>query len=131
MRALGVIEEACSPRSSPIVMVPKPDGSVRFCNDFRRLNAVSEFDAYPISTQTDELVERLGESRFMSTIDLTKGYWQVPLAQADRQKMSTPLAGAYSNHKKRKSSRCVTGAWLDIISILSLISPPQLLLFQT
>ena len=44
MLRLGVIEPSHSPWSSPIVMVPKPDGTLRFCNDFRRLNEVSEFD---------------------------------------------------------------------------------------
>ncbi|KAI2647465.1 Transposon Ty3-I Gag-Pol polyprotein [Labeo rohita] len=54
MLKLGVIEPSRSTWSSPIVMVPKPDGTLRFCNDFRRLNEVSEFDGYPMS-RVDEL----------------------------------------------------------------------------
>lgn len=46
MLELEVIEEACSPWSKSIVMVPKPNPTLRFCNDFRRLNAVSEFKTY-------------------------------------------------------------------------------------
>lgn len=54
MREMEVIEESHSPWSSPIVMVPKPDGTFRFCNDFRKLNEVSTFDGYPMP-QVDEL----------------------------------------------------------------------------
>ncbi|XP_026146496.1 uncharacterized protein LOC113120717 [Carassius auratus] len=91
MLRLGVIEPSRSPWSSPIVMVPKPDGTLRFCNDFRRLNEVSEFDGYPMP-RVDELLDRLGRARFISTLDLTKGYWQVPLTKEAKAKtaFSTP-----------------------------------------
>lgn len=91
MLDVGVIEEACSPWSNPIVTVPKPNESLRLCNDFWQLNAISDFDAYPMP-RADELIERLGEARYITTLDLTKGYWQVPLAPADRPKtaFSTP-----------------------------------------
>ena len=74
MLELGVIEESHSPWSSPTVIVPKPDGTLRFCNDFRKLNKVSLFDAYPV-LRVDKLIERLGPASFISTLDLTKGYW--------------------------------------------------------
>ncbi len=88
MLKLGVIEPSWS---SPIVLVPKPDGTLRFCNDFRRLNEVSEFDGYPMP-RVDELLERLGRARYISTLDLTKGYWQVPLSDSAKAKtaFSTP-----------------------------------------
>ncbi|XP_067303559.1 uncharacterized protein [Pseudorasbora parva] len=91
MLRLGVIEPSRSPWSSPIVMVPKPDGTFRFCNDFRRLNEVSEFDGYPMP-RVDELLDRLGRARYISTLDLTKGYWQVPLSAQAKPKtaFSTP-----------------------------------------
>ncbi len=91
MLKLGVIEPSRSPWASPIVMVPKPDGTLRFCNDFRRLNQVSEFDGYPMP-RVDELLDRLGRARFISTLDLTKGYWQVPLTDEAKPKtaFSTP-----------------------------------------
>lgn len=91
MCKLGVIKESCSPLSSPIVMAPKPDGTFRFCNDFRKLNEVSTFDGYPVP-RVDELIDQLGKARFISTLDLTKEYWQVPLTPSAREKtpFSTP-----------------------------------------
>ncbi|KAL0170622.1 hypothetical protein M9458_035218, partial [Cirrhinus mrigala] len=91
MLKLGVIEPLRSPWSSPIVMVPKPDGTLRFCNDFLRLNEVSQFDGYPMP-RVDELLDRLGRARYISTMDLTKGYWQVPLSESAKPKtaFSTP-----------------------------------------
>ena len=73
-------------------MVPKPDRTFRFCNDFRRLNKVSEFDVYPIA-RVDELIEQLGPARFLTTLDLTKGYWQVPLTRTTREKTAFASPG--------------------------------------
>ncbi len=92
MLNLGVIEESHSDWASPIVLVPKTDGSVRFCVDYRKVNAVSKFDAYPMP-RVDELLDRLGAARFYSTLDLTKGYWQIPLSPLSKEKtaFTTPF----------------------------------------
>lgn len=80
MVELGVIEWR-----SPIVLVPKPDGSHRLCIDFRNINAVSMFDAYPMP-QIDELLDHLGTANYITTLDLTKGYWQISLDLCSREK---------------------------------------------
>nr|XP_006012602.1 PREDICTED: uncharacterized protein LOC102366250 [Latimeria chalumnae] len=85
MLELGVIEESFSQWSSPIVLVPKPNGTWRFCNDFQKLNEVSKFDAYPMP-RVDELIERLGKANYLTTLDLTKGYWQIPLTRSAIEK---------------------------------------------
>ncbi|XP_053873204.1 uncharacterized protein LOC128831095, partial [Malaclemys terrapin pileata] len=85
MLDLGVIEPSQSEWRSPVVLVPKPDGSQRFCIDFRRVNAISKFDAYPMP-RIDELLARLGGARYITTLDLSKGYWQIPLEPASREK---------------------------------------------
>lgn len=85
MLKLGIIEESQSAWSSPTVLVPKPDGTIRFCNDFRKLNEVSQFDSYPMP-HVDELIDWLDKARFITTLDLTKGYWQVPLSPASKEK---------------------------------------------
>lgn len=83
MQRLGVIEPSHSEWCSPVVIVVKKDGSLRICIDFRKVNAMSEFDAYPMP-RIDELLERIGRARFITTLDLCKGYWQVPLETASR-----------------------------------------------
>ena len=55
----------------------KKDGSLRFCVDYKKLNGVARSDAYPIP-RVDELMDRLGNASFITTLDLTRGYWQVP-----------------------------------------------------
>ncbi len=92
MLNLGVIEESHSYWASPIVLVPKTDGSVRFCVDYRKVNAVSKFDAYPMP-RVEELLDRLGAARFYSTLDLTKGYCQIPLSPLSKEKtdFTTPF----------------------------------------
>ncbi|XP_078793179.1 uncharacterized protein LOC144987743 [Oryzias latipes] len=84
MLKLGVIEPSTSGWCSPVVLVPKKDGSLRFCIDFRYLNAVSKIQSYPMP-RIDELLERVGKSKFITTLDLSKGYWQVALAQETKE----------------------------------------------
>ncbi|CAM4543391.1 unnamed protein product [Caretta caretta] len=92
---LGVIECSQSEWRSPVVLIPKPDGSRRFCIDFRRVNAMSKFDAYPMPC-IDELLNRLGEACYITTLDLTKRYWQIPLDPRSKEKtaFATP-SGLY------------------------------------
>ncbi|KYO18698.1 hypothetical protein Y1Q_0009145 [Alligator mississippiensis] len=81
----GVICRSHSDWRSPIVVVPKPEGKIRLCIDFRKVNVVVKFDAYPMP-RVDELVENIGQACYISTLDLTKGYWQVPVAPEDQEK---------------------------------------------
>ena len=78
-----IIEPSQSSWSSPIVMVPKPDGTLRFCIEYRKVNAETKTDSYPIP-RLEDCIDRVGNSAFVSKIDLLKGYWQVPLT--DRAK---------------------------------------------
>ena len=80
-----IIEPSKSEWASPIVLVTKKDGSVRMCVDYRRLNAVTKVEAYPMP-RIDDLIDTIGQSKFITTLDLSKGYWQVPVAKEDRYK---------------------------------------------
>ena len=92
MKASGVIEPSTSDWAAPIVVVRKKDGGIRLCVDFRRLNSVSRMDAYPMP-RIDELLDQIGKARYITTLDLTRGYWQVPVAVDARPKtaFTTPL----------------------------------------
>src|SRR5690606_9483965 len=81
----GVIEESTSPWTSPVVLVKKKDGSIRFCVDFRKLNSVTKKDVYPLP-RIDDALDVLYGSRYFSSLDLKSGYWQVSVAEKDREK---------------------------------------------
>ncbi|GFO40607.1 retrovirus-related pol polyprotein from transposon 17.6 [Plakobranchus ocellatus] len=90
--SLGVIEPSDSPYCFPIVVVKKKDGSMRLCIDFRKLNAVTVFDAENIPRQED-LFNQLSHATIFSSCDLCKAYWQVPLHPDSRRytAFQTPL----------------------------------------
>ncbi|CAF3957120.1 unnamed protein product [Rotaria sordida] len=81
----GIIEESTSPWSSPIVLVRKKDGTVRFCVDFRKLNNVTTKDAFPIP-RIDDIFDHLSQAEYYTTIDFKSGYFQVGLDLKDRPK---------------------------------------------
>ena len=85
MLRAGVIEPATSMWASPVVLVPKPDGSMRFCIDYRRLNTVKVRDSNPLP-RMDECIDSLGDARIFSTLDCNSGYWQIPVSPADKEK---------------------------------------------
>lgn len=81
----GVIEPSTSPWLSPIVLVKKRDGSHRFCVDFRRINAVTTSDSYPLP-RMEELIDTLGKSKIFTVLDARSAYWSIELTPSDRPK---------------------------------------------
>ena len=91
MLEVGVIQPSESPWSACPVLVTKPDGSVRWCVDWRKLNNITVKDSYPMP-RVDECIEALEGCCWFSSLDLQHGYWQIPMRKEDWQKT------AFSTH---------------------------------
>ncbi|GET66927.1 DDE-type integrase/transposase/recombinase [Rhizophagus irregularis DAOM 181602=DAOM 197198] len=81
----GIIQESCSPWSSPVVIVNKKTGDKRFCIDFRKINQMTITDAYPLP-RIDDLLEKFRVAKWFTTIDLASGYWQIEMKEEDKEK---------------------------------------------
>ena len=72
--------QTCALPISPCLLVNKPDGSFRFCTDYRKVNAVTKPDSFPLP-RVDGCIDQVGSAQFVSKFDLLKGYWQLPLTK--------------------------------------------------
>ena len=84
LHLLDVIEPSRSPWSAPVVSVRKKDGTIRLCIDYRKLNAVTKPDRFPLPNLTDAVFS-LSKMRWFSCLDLTRGYYQLPLDEASQE----------------------------------------------
>lgn len=85
MLSANLIEKSNSAYGAPIVVVQKKDKSIRICIDYRGLNDITVFDPQPMP-KIDDIFNKLGQAKFISKIDCTKGYWQIPLEQKAKEK---------------------------------------------
>ncbi|GFW04277.1 retrovirus-related Pol polyprotein from transposon 297 [Trichonephila clavipes] len=83
--AEGIIEECESPYASPVVLIPKPNGTFRLCIDYRKLNEIIVADTYPLP-RMDDLLHQAKLTPFMSILDLRAGYHQVKVHVEDQDK---------------------------------------------
>ena len=105
MLAHNVIQPSRSPWASPIVIVRKKDGSARFCVDYRKLNAITRKDAYPLP-RIDDTLDTLSGSQWFSTLDLLSGYWQVEVAEGDRDKTAFATQSGFCEFKVMPFGLC-------------------------
>ena len=89
----GVIQPSFSPWSSPVVLAKKKTpGEYRFCVDYRRLNALTKRDVYPLPS-LDDVFDRLAGAEFFSSLDMRNGFHQIPMAKSDRCKTGFTTPG--------------------------------------
>ena len=81
----GVIEPSSSEWASPPVLVRKKDGKVRYCIDYRAMNNLTVKDAYPLPN-IEECIDVVGDTSFLSTLDMSSGYYQIEIAEEDKDK---------------------------------------------
>ena len=81
----GIVRPSKSPWACSVVLVPKPDGSLRTCCDFRQLNALTVADAMTIP-RIDDMLDRLGKASAISALDMAAGYHAVPMREEDIEK---------------------------------------------
>lgn len=84
---LEIIEESNPEWTAPIVIVKKADNSDRLCTDFLKLKSLSCSDSFSMP-RVEDLVDKVGEAKFLSKLEMTKGIWQIKLEES-----SVPLTG--------------------------------------
>jgi hypothetical protein len=91
----GIVKKTTSPWNSPIVVVPKKNGEIRLCVDYRQLNSITERPVYHIP-DARQLFDTLDCSEYFSALDLSLGYHQIEMEKRDREKTAfTTRTGQY------------------------------------
>lgn len=91
-----IITKISSPWNFPIVVVPKKNGDIRMCIDYRKLNAITERPVYYIP-DSKQLFDNIDGSKYFSSLDLSMGYHQIEMNQNDVEKTAfTTRTGQYA-----------------------------------
>jgi len=88
MLKAGVIRPSKSPYGAPVLFASKPDGTLRFCVDYRELNRITKRDRFPLPN-VEQLISKLGHASVFSTIDLYSSFWQIKLAEPEKSAFVT------------------------------------------
>lgn len=92
MLHLDVVTPSESPWNNPVLLVQKPSGDWRFCLDCRKLNSVTKGDSYAVP-YIPQILDSLKEAKYLSTIDLSSSFWQIPLEESSQEKTSFNVPG--------------------------------------
>jgi len=80
-----LIEPSTSPYGAPVLLVKKPDGTWRFCVDYRALNSITVKNSHALP-RIDDLLDKIQGAQYFSSMDLLQGFYQLPLKESDRPK---------------------------------------------
>ena len=92
MMETRIVRESSLFCASSLVIVKKKDGSTRMCVDYRKLHLITVTDPAPM-TMAEYLFQKLVNCQYYSTVDLSKGYWQTPVADEDIHKTAFVTSG--------------------------------------
>ncbi|GFR66735.1 zinc finger protein [Elysia marginata] len=112
MEDLKIIRKSSSPYSSPVVVVKKKDGSNRVCIDYRRLNKITTFDPQPMTPPAD-VSQGIEKDQYFSKLDLSKGYWQIPVRKEDIPKTAFETMDCHYEFLRMPFGMMNSGATLD------------------
>lgn len=119
----GWIQTSTSPYSSPVLLVRKKTGDWRLCVDFRRLNALTIKNKYPLSI-IEELLEELQGATWFTTLDLCSGFHQIRMTEGDEYK--TTFQRHSGHYEYRVMPYGVTGGPATFQGIMNVLLEPLL-----
>lgn len=118
----GVVEPCSSPWNAPVVLVPKKNGDMRMCVDYRSLNSVTDRPIFHIPCSS-QLFDTIGGNSFFSTLDLSSGYYQVPIKDSDKTK--TAFTTRHGQYQFNRMPFGLCGAPATFQKMMSLILKGQ------
>src|SRR3569833_406237 len=118
------IQPSTSPYGAPILFVPKPNGrGLRMCVDYRMLNQMSVKSRYPLP-RIDDMLDTVSGAKFFTSLDLTSGYWQIRISEADVPK--TAFRTPFGHFEWRVLPFGLTNAPATFQSVMNGIFEPYL-----
>lgn len=112
----GVVEKSKSPWASPVLLVKKRDNSYRWVVDLREVNKVTKGDSYPLP-KVNDILDQLRDAKFISSIDLSSAYFQVPLEESSKEKTAfiIPGKGLYQFKRMPQGLHTSAATWQRFI----------------